>query len=336
MGRKPPLSPDEQARIIQMIASGRDLMKIAEILQRDHRTVKKFMDTGKVERIKRSDCRKKACTPREMRKVKFVAARHPYLTSGEIFQRAGIAGVSRTTRCKLLRGLADVRAKLKRPLLTKKHKEARVVWAKKYLKQDFQSVIWTDECRATLDGPDAWRRGWLLKGHKPRVQVKRQAGGGGVMFWSAICGDKLIGPVRVPEGVKLNSVSYCELLNDNFLPWLDQQSGEVKSKLVFMQDNAPSHASRFTKHWLHEKGLSGDNYMDWPANSCDLNPIEQLWAQIKQHVYAGKRQYNSLNELWRAICDACSQITPDQIKKLTMSVDGRQVRILENGGNHVK
>ena len=85
-----------------------------------------------------------------------------------------------------------------------------------------------------------------------------------------------------------------------------------------------------------KRGFVGENYKDWPANSFDLNPIEHLWAQIKQQVYAWKRQYNSLNELCSAFCDICSLITPDQIKKLTKFVDGRQVQFLESEGNHIK
>ena len=45
------------------------------------------------------------------------------------------------------------------PVLTKKHKAKRVKWAKKYLKYDFNEVIWTDECRVTLNGPDGWAKG---------------------------------------------------------------------------------------------------------------------------------------------------------------------------------
>ena len=58
------------------------------------------------------------------------------------------------------------------------------------MKLDFSKVIFTNECRATLDGPD----GWIIEGKSLRRQQR-------VMFWAGIVGDKLIGPFRVPEGV---------------------------------------------------------------------------------------------------------------------------------------
>ena len=36
------------------------------------------------------------------------------------------------------------------------------------------------------------------------------------MFWSGIVGDKLIGPFKVPEGVKLTSEIYIEFLKTHF------------------------------------------------------------------------------------------------------------------------
>lgn len=62
--------------------------------------------------------------------------------------------VSRETRCKALRKFADVKNQIKKPILTKKHKERRLQWAKKYMKTDFSKVLFTDESRITLSGPD--------------------------------------------------------------------------------------------------------------------------------------------------------------------------------------
>ena len=54
------------------------------------------------------------------------------------------------------------------------------------MKLDFSKVIFTDEMRATLDGPDGWRWGWVLEGETPTGVIRRQQRGGGIMIWAAI------------------------------------------------------------------------------------------------------------------------------------------------------
>ena len=73
------------------------------------------------------------------------------------------------------------------------------------MKVNFSHVLWTDEARATLDGPDGWATEWAIDSASLPMRHRWQQGGGGVMFWAAIVKDKLIGPARVHKGVKLNS-----------------------------------------------------------------------------------------------------------------------------------
>ena len=73
-------------------------------------------------------------------------------------------------------------------------------------------ILFTDESRATLDGPDNWSKGWVVSGHQHPTRIHCQQGGGGIMIWAGIINDQFVGPVRVPEGVKLTSVAYCNLL----------------------------------------------------------------------------------------------------------------------------
>ena len=68
------------------------------------------------------------------------------------------------------------------------------------MKCDFSYVLFTDECRATLDGPDGWVKGWILQNQTAPHRLRRQQGGGRVMFWAGIVGDTLLGPFKVPEG----------------------------------------------------------------------------------------------------------------------------------------
>ena len=54
-------------------------------------------------------------------------------------------------------------------------------------------------------------------GKCPR-RTRRQQGGGGVMLWAGIVGDELVSPVRVQEGVKLTSHTYCQFLKSVLEP----------------------------------------------------------------------------------------------------------------------
>ena len=49
----------------------------------------------------------------------------------------------------------------------------------------------------------------------------------------------------------------------------------------FMQDNDPKHTSRHAKLFIEEKGI---NWWKTPAESPDLNPIENLWHESKEYI----------------------------------------------------
>ncbi len=55
------------------------------------------------------------------------------------------------------------------------------------------------------------------------------------------------------------------------LPSADQLFKDAD--FIFQQDLAPAHTAKSTKSWLNDYGVG---VLDWPANSPELNPIENL------------------------------------------------------------
>ena len=75
--------------------------------------------------------------------------------------------------------------------------------------------------------------------------------------------------------------------------------------------------------------------MDWPGNSPDLNPIENLWAIMKGKLKKNKN-ITSLPLLIRAIKELWVTLPRPLMLKLAHSMPSRIKKCLENGGQMTK
>ena len=73
--------------------------------------------------------------------------------------------------------------------------------------------------------------------------------------------------------------------------------------------------------------------MDWPSNSPDLNPIENLWAIVKGNVE--KRMPKNINELEQFMVEEWRSIPDTVIKNLVGSMRHRCELIIENHGERI-
>ncbi len=77
--------------------------------------------------------------------------------------------------------------------------------------------------------------------------------------------------------------SQCTHLPGNFkalmLASADKLYGDAD--FIFQQDLAPAHTAKGTKSWFKDHGVT---VLDWPANSPDLNPVDNLWGIVKRKM----------------------------------------------------
>jgi transposase len=99
---------------------------------------------------------------------------------------------------------------------------------------------------------------------------------------------------------------------------------------VFLMDGATPHTAEDTIDFLRAKGI--EYLHDWPPNSPDLNPIENLWAWLKRQVYADHprtlaAQIASLEAAW-------DRVPARMLRKLMRSFNKRLKKCLEREGEH--
>lgn len=71
---------------------------------------------------------------------------------------------------------------------------------------------------------------------------------------------------------------FVDILRNTLLPFVQAKYPDGHR---FMQDNDPKHASRVAKDFFDENGI---NWWKTPPESPDLNPIENLWHELKEFI----------------------------------------------------
>ena len=128
----------------------------------------------------------------------------------------------------------------------------------------------------------------------------------------------------------LNRFRYVDLLSKRLVPYL-KEVDEKCHGVVFQDDNAPCHASKYTARW---RGTHSISRMPWPAQSPDLNPMEHLWDHLDRQIRKRRPLPTSLPGLAAALRDEWGKIPLDVVGNLISSMPNRTAAVIRARGKN--
>lgn len=263
--------------------------------------------------------------------------------------------VSRTTVIKAAQAYAK-KAGIARPVyvytrpkkrLSDAHKQARLEFAASHVNTDWSRTLFTDRVKFVLDKPGVkfhqkiWKPSgseWsVFTANKPSIYYNVY---GGV----SIHGTTSLIPVTGTTGLD-GSMNYCTLqgnpakgitqseYRDVLWRLLEEGSKMFKNKpWQLMQDGDKAHkvAHDVIKQWNRVMPCKVTLLKKWPANSPDLNIIENLWAVVGSKVQA--QGCTTCRQFKAAVNVGFASVPTSTIHNMFASMPERLHECIEKGG----
>lgn len=333
------ISAFDRTRIVALQEAGHSNHEIHRMLQIPRSSIIRinqlYQETGTIETRQRSG-RPRVLNDREDRYLVQYARRHRHDPAPALrnhIQRT-IHRVLSTSTVRRRLHAANLRARrhLRVPTLTRRHRVARLQWARDHrdwLLQQWRWVIFTDETRIGLQSDDRRQRVWREPGRQQRLNFPREVApylGGTVMFWGGIMHNRRTPLIPIREN--MTSRVYIDTI---IMPIILPLRNELGVNFILMDDNARPHRARTVDRILEEGQV---NRLPWTANSPDQNPIENLWDHLSRAVHRRINPPENQNDLIVAVLEEWNNIPQDMINHLIASMHRRVNLLVNRGGGH--
>ncbi len=122
---------------------------------------------------------------------------------------------------------------------------------------------------------------------------------------------------------------YLKILRDNVLRSAEKMGLRHHSK--FWQDNYPKYKPRLCQEWLRYRV---PHSITPPAQSPDLNPIENLWDKLDHRVH--ERPISSIPELREQLQEEWAKLSLEYTQKLISIMPKHMQAVVDEKGGPTK
>jgi hypothetical protein len=214
------------------------------------------------------------------------------------------------------------------PLQSARVTQLRLSFGQGYAAFDWTKVLWSDEMSIRI-GPQgqAWVQRPIGEAFDPQYCVEKEKHAPKVHVWGCFAAAG-VGRIHVFTE-NLDAVLMKKILKEHLMKSADKfwRTGTLWH---FQQDNDPKHTSRLVSDYLERELCIKDYILKWPPYSPDLNPIENLWADLKKRVE--KHNCTNVKELEEAVKKEWAATDTKLCQKLVASMPDRIARLLEYNG----
>lgn len=332
--------------IVELMLEGHSTCSIKQIMTDRHhidvskRGIQKIVHKYRTEGIyadRRRTGRPPKLSNRSQRIIRRLSLKNRSMSLTNIARTCNMHGIQHVSRCTVHRilnkyGLRSHPAACK-PLVNGKQRKIRLQWARSKQHWDVEKwahVVFSDESMFRTHSHARAQRIRRFDHEKlsPICTKKFVLHGAQIHVWG--CFSRFgVGILKRIHGT-LNSESYQnKIIND--IDLVGKCLVFPLHRFILQQDNAPCHRSASTLSVIRERQI---DILDWPANSPDANPIENLWHLIKTKL----NDLGPLNvdEMWVELQNIWYNIPTSLCRKLVDSMPRRVSSIIKMKGYPTK
>jgi len=217
------------------------------------------------------------------------------------------------------------------PNITPAIAQRRIAYSHAYAQQDWRVVVFCDEKKFQLFKRGHSRNDVVWSFSPTQIEPRRLVRNApSVTVWAGISYNGKTA-LHFYRGT-VDSAYYIQILQTTLIP--SAQRLYHRHHWTLLHDGATAHIAAATRQWMDAQHISYIPPIDYPSNSPDFNPIENIWSILNEKIQA--RRLRTTDGLRTAIQEEWNNLDINVIRKTIDSIPARLLLCIERQGAYTQ